>query len=225
MSERALILFLKNPEKGKVKTRLARDLGDDFVFKLYNHFITDILETCSKVDADTIIALSYDKGALKDTRFYPGFKCFLQTGKDLGERLYNAFNECRELGYEKMVLTGSDIPDLPAGLIQDAFHKLDKCNVVLGPSKDGGYYLIGMSSDNLNPAIFRGVQWSASGVLDETVSVIKEIGLKWDFLIPWLDIDDLNDLKNHYKNNKFKEVKSSTMDFIIKNMDYIFKNK
>ena len=82
MKEQALILFFKNPEKGKVKIRLARELGDELVFELYGHFITDILEACSGVDSDTIISVSTDNCDISDTRFYPEYECQKQHGHE-----------------------------------------------------------------------------------------------------------------------------------------------
>ncbi len=224
MNDRALILFLKKPEKGKVKTRLAQTLGDELVLELYNQFVADILETCGEVDADTIIALSFENGQIDEPGFSDEFKCIEQRGKDLGERMYNALMETADLGYKDIVLIGSDIPDIPVGLIQDAFDKLHSSDVVLGPSKDGGYYLIGFNRDKLNPAVFDGIIWSTPRVLDSTVEVLKTLGFAWNFLIPWLDIDDLNDLRNYYKNNEHKKVQSNTMLYISRNRDAIFKN-
>ncbi len=217
MNQRALILFLKYPEKGKVKTRLAQTLGDDFVLKLYQHFITDILDTCKKIDSHIILAFFSDNENVQDTPFYKEYTCISQRGKNLGDKMYNALVDISSLGYSRLVLIGSDIPDLPATLINEAFNKLDRDDVVLGPSKDGGYYLIGINNEKIDSSIFKGVTWSTPQVLNKTIHNLKSKGLSWNLLIPWNDIDDSNDLKNYYKNYKNRDVQFNTLKFLSQN--------
>jgi len=217
MEKRALILFLKYPEKGKVKTRLAKTLGDDFVLELYQHFIIDILETCKKIDSNIILAISFENGCIQNTLFYEEYTCISQRGYNLGDKMYNAFFDIFSQGYSKLVLIGSDIPDLPAEIITDAFNKLDQDDIVLGPCKDGGYYLIGLNNEKNDHSIFDGVPWSTPLVMERTIDNLKSKGLSWNFLIPLNDIDNSNDLKCYYENNRNRDVRSSTMKFILQN--------
>jgi rSAM/selenodomain-associated transferase 1 len=137
----AFILFLKYPERGAVKTRLANALGDDITYKLYCCFLADISAMTRQIKAQTIIVYSGPAGV--SFLDFPGIQCFRQQGNNIGERMYQAFLDVFAQGFARCVLTGSDSPDLPAGLVNDAFDKLNLADAVLGPSADGGYYLIG----------------------------------------------------------------------------------
>ena len=216
MNKRALIFFLKYPEKGRVKTRLAQTLGDDFVLELYRCFISDILETCREVDSDTIIAYSLSNGEEPNSIISNDLFFFSQKGDNLGERMYNAFMDVSKLGYNKLVLIGSDCPDLPADVITEAFENLESVDIVLGPSNDGGYYLIGLRAEKIDYAIFKGVPWSTPYVLAETQDNLKGIRISLKLLKVWSDIDDAEDLRNYYNRYKNNDARSSTMSFLSK---------
>ena len=216
MKKEALIFFFRHPEKGMVKTRLAAALGDDFVFELYNNFIYDMLDACASVDADTVLAVS--GGANADgSGFYGKYICIGQRGNDLGGRMFNAFIDVNTLGYSRMVLVGSDIPDLPAEMLMDAFAKLDNSDVVLGPSPDGGYYLIGLRGEIMDGAIFENVPWGTALVFERTIGNIIAKGLSCDTLSTWNDIDDFDDLKKFYIDNLKNNTAYHTMRFLKKN--------
>ncbi len=219
MSNRALIFFLKYPEKGLVKTRLAKDLGDDFVLELYMNFIIDILDSFSAINSDIILAYSCSRENIHNVPFFNGYNCIVQKGNDLGERIYAAFLEASSLGYSKLILIGSDSPDLPAEIISEAFENLNRNDIVLGPSTDGGYYLIGMGREKIEYSIFEGVPWSTSHVLERTIYNLKSNGTSWKLLKVWNDIDDTKDLKKFYDKNKHMDLKSSTMRFLTDNED------
>jgi len=217
MNSRALILFLRYPEKGRVKTRLAKVLGDDFVLELYQHFIIDILDSCKKVDADIVLAYAGSNGNLSNWPLCKAYNCVFQKGSDLGERMYNVLLEVSSLGYSRLVLIGSDMPDLPAKIISEAFESLKDKDIVLGPSRDGGYYLIGLNRDKTDYSIFRGVPWSTSQVFEKTINNLRSKDVSWKELTLWSDIDDVEDLKHFYDNYKQKSLKSSTMRFLAGN--------
>ena len=213
MKKNAFILFLKYPERGIVKTRLAKALGDDLTYELYQCFLADISAMTHRIKVQTIIVHSGPEGILFPD--FPGIQCIRQRGSDIGERMYNAFADVFALGFERCALTGSDIPDLPAGLVNDAFDKMDSADVVLGPSSDGGYYLIGCKQQDLRASIFHDMHWSTAGVFAETVKNIDEAGLKLASLTRWTDIDEFDDLINFYKRNKNLSTKSRVMQFLI----------
>ena len=212
MSENKLIVFLKYPEKGKVKTRLAAKLGHDFVLELCRCMISDISAITHNVNADTIIAYSGPDGASFPD--FPGNRVVNQRGKDLGKRMYNAFADVFSDGAPKCVLIGSDIPGVTAGLLNEAFKKLEHSDMVIGPASDGGYYCIGFNRESLNKIIFREIPWSTSDVFSETVKRIQEAGLTAKYLMQLSDIDEIKDLKKYYINNINKTGSSRVMKFL-----------
>lgn len=217
MNERALIIFLKYPEKGLVKTRLAQRLDQDFVLELYKHFIVDILKTCKDVDADIIIAYSFSNEDLKNTVLKKDHSYIIQKGNDLGKKMFNAFTEISSKGYSRLVIIGSDIPDLPAEIVNNAFITLDNKDAVLGPSKDGGYYLIGLRSEKIVTLIFDDVKWSTPNVLNSTIENLNKANFSWSLLQTWNDIDEYEDLKEFYNRHRFEDTKFDTMRFLSKN--------
>lgn len=212
MSENKLIVFLKYPEKGKVKTRLAAKLGQDFALELCRCMISDISAVTRKVNADTIIVYSGPDGASFPD--FPGIRLVQQRGKDLGNRMYNAFADMFSDGAEKCVLIGSDIPGVTAGLLNDAFKKLVNADMVIGPASDGGYYCIGFKRESLNKMIFREIPWSTSDVFSKTVNRIQVAGLTAKYLTQLSDIDEIKDLKKYYINNFNNTGSSRVMKFL-----------
>lgn len=213
MKKNAFILFLKYPERGAVKTRLAGSLGDDLTYELYLCFLRDISVMTRQIKAETIIVYSGPEGlSIPD---FPGIQCLRQRGNNIGERMYNAFADVFARKFERCVLIGSDSPDLPAVLVNDAFDKLALAAVVLGPSADGGYYLIGCQRQGLCPSIFNGINWSTSAVFTETIKRLDQAELKYFRLQHWTDIDEFEDLKNFYKRNFFRSKESQVMQFLI----------
>lgn len=212
MKENALILFLKFPERGKVKTRLAAVLGDDPAYRLYRCFLADIAAMTHHVNAQTIIAYSGPEG--ESFANFPDVQCLHQRGHDLGERMHAAFLDVFAQGFERCVLVGSDIPDLPTGMINDAFEILRSVDIVLGPSTDGGYYLVGCKSSSLRRSIFSDIPWSTALVFSETRNRITGEGLVSAELQPWSDIDDFDDLKQYYERNRHQNETSYVMHFL-----------
>lgn len=208
----AFILFLKYPVCGAVKTRLARTLGDDLTYELYSCFLADIAAMAYEVNAETVIIYEGPEDAT-----FPGFPSahvIRQRGSDIGERMYNAFTDVFALGFKRAALIGSDIPDLPARVINQAFERLASADVVLGPGTDGGYYLIGCNRDTLCESMFSGIPWSMDAVLPETLKRVVEAGLVCAQLEPWSDIDELDDLKQFYIRNEKRPLMSQTMKFL-----------
>lgn len=137
-----------------------------------------------------------------------------QRGRDLGERMYGAFQraflECR-----RAVLVGSDTPDLPPALVREAFHGLEGHDAVLGPAFDGGYYLIGLTRAGLLPALFQGIAWGSALVFERTRQLLEEKGLSFHLLPPWGDIDEYEDLASLLDRRKdLPPGKLATIDYL-----------
>ena len=198
-SAQAVILFARDPVEGQVKTRLSSLLDAPSILSLYCHFLRDSIEKiCSVKDTDRFIGIASDP---KTTYFdevsqsYP-VRLFVQKGEDLGERMRQAFADRFEEGYERVVIIGSDSPTLPVAYIAKALQS--KKEVVIGPSTDGGYYLIGMQGKMID--IFGSVPWGTDCVLSETLNVLKGQPAEAELLPVWYDVDlpeDLRFLKTH----------------------------
>ena len=185
MKDKALIVFVKNPELGKVKTRLAADLGDASALEIYLSLLDHTRKTALSIEADRYTYYSHyveeeDEWNNRDFR-----KC-LQSGMSLGQRMLSAFKESLE-EYDRAILIGSDCPGITPDLLELGFDLLRFSDVVLGPSMDGGYYLIGMKKPQ--PELFRKMPWSTDLVLGETRSRLRQAGLQWEELPVLADID------------------------------------
>jgi hypothetical protein len=189
----AIAVMAKQPEPGKVKTRLCPPLTPGQASDLYEAFFIDTVSLVSEiVGADTFI--SYDPDSARE--FFSGMlstpmKCIPQGPGDLGARLSRVSREVFLRGYRKLVILASDTPHLPQDFIRLAFARLDDIDVVLGPCDDGGYYLIG--SRRHSPDLFVGIPWSTSHVLDRTIERANDAEITWDLLPPCYDIDTWED--------------------------------
>jgi rSAM/selenodomain-associated transferase 1 len=192
-----LLFFIKNPEKGKVKTRLASAVGDEMAVRLYRRFL---LETLFTLNRGTFLfyLCFYPENSLSDLKGWLGddYLYMPQKGEDLGKRMKNGFIDAFAMNFKRVVLIGSDIPDLPLEFIEEAFTSLQEKDVVIGPSIDGGYYLIGFKDKNFSIRVFEGIPWSTKRVFEETMEVLKQEGLTVHTLQPWRDIDTIDDLSN-----------------------------
>lgn len=209
-----ILVFMKYPEKGFVKTRIAKSLGDEFALKLYKNFIRDILKTCSTVDSDIIVMLYSETDKNMRPPLLKGYNCYRQEGADLGERMYNAFLKAFYFGYGKCVLIGSDIPDMPAGHITESYKALETNDIVLGPSDDGGYCLIGVKKESADPVLFNNIDWSTDCVLEETIKRINHKKMSLHLLDSLNDIDEPKDLNKFFELHKKDINKYYSMDFL-----------
>ena len=186
-----LIIFVKNPRLGKVKSRLARAIGEQKALDIYLKLL-EITHRCVlkvPVDKRVYYADYIDKNDVWENDI---FQKNVQEGGDLGERMYNAISDSFSASYEKVCLIGTDIPALNADIINEAFSRLNETDVVLGPSKDGGYYLIGMKTPHSN--LFKNVSWSTSQVLFQTMNNVEKQHLKVALLQELNDIDTIEDI-------------------------------
>jgi hypothetical protein len=189
-SKKALIIFTRNPELGKVKTRLAKSVGDKSALNIYKFLLKHTVEITKNVSADKYIF--YSENIHRDDMWDPEiFRKKLQSGEDLGEKMNNAFSELFEMGYGNILIVGSDIYDLSQKDIENAFEVLQKNQLVIGPAEDGGYYLLGMKE--LHSKIFQNKNWGTSTVLEETLIDLRNE--KVMLLEERNDIDYYEDIK------------------------------
>lgn len=194
-----VIVFAKNPIPNQVKTRLVPPLSPEQAATLYTAFLTDWCETLAALpDVDIVIAYT-PEDAQSDLRALIGDDAIYipQMGADLGERLVSATQWAGEHDYTKILVVGSDSPTLPISYIFQALRLLDSRDVVIGPSTDGGYYLIGFSAENLPtvvPHVFAEIKWSTAEVFQQTVARIRDAEVTLGLLPPWYDIDTAEDL-------------------------------
>jgi len=194
----AVILFARDPILGQVKTRLNSFLDDETILKLYKCFLEDSLAKIQQVgNADCFVGISHENnsGFFNKLESF-GMTLFSQQGKDLGDKMRRAFIDRFMQGYNKVVIIGSDSPSLPVSYIDKALDS--ERDLVLGPSIDGGYYLIAMRGKVFE--VFSGVDWGTDKVLYETLQRVKEGSFSFDLLPVWYDVDlpeDLKFLKTH----------------------------
>ncbi len=192
-------VFAKNPVPNQVKTRLVPTLSPEQAATLYTAFLTDWCEIIKKLsDVDLIVAYTPPE-AESDLRVLIGEGpiYIAQTGTGLGNRLASATQWAAEHRYTKILLVGSDSPTLPISYISQALTQLDWRDVVIGPSTDGGYYLIGFSAANVTttvPLVFEDIPWSTADVFQQTMTRIRSAKASVGLLPPWYDIDTVEDL-------------------------------
>ena len=194
-----VIVFAKNPVPNQVKTRLLPTLSPEQGATLYTAFLTDWCETLAKLSGVDLIVAYIPAEAESDLRALIGEDATYipQIGIDLGERLTSATQWAAEHRYTKILLVGSDSPTLPISYISEALTLLDSRDVAIGPSTDGGYYLIGFSATHVArtvPSVFKDIAWSTAGVFQQTVARLRFVEATVGLLPPWYDIDTAEDL-------------------------------
>jgi rSAM/selenodomain-associated transferase 1 len=211
-----ILLFVKYPQKGQVKQRLAADLSEEIVQEVYRCFVHDTIKKITPIDAQLIVCFQPATAQKQFQKWLGSTMKFLpQQGTDLGERMKNSFSSAFTQGYRRVLLMGSDSPDLPESFLHNAFSELQTHEVVLGPSVDGGYYLIGFRDTTFTPRIFEGIPWSTPTVFQETMKKIKEAHKSVSTLPVWSDVDTLTDLQNLITRSKHTAFKSSdTITFL-----------
>ena len=189
--ENLLMIFAENPEPGKVKTRLARTLGDNKALYIHLKLLEHTHAVAEKVDADKVIYYS-DRIEEFGVLDYYKFPKELQKGDSPGARMNSAFGHSFAMGYAKVIMVGSDCHELSDEIISTAFKNLDDHDAVVGPAKDGGYYLIGMRRHY--PHVFRDKSWTAEDVLLDTILDFKKLKLSYVLLPALRDVDEVEDL-------------------------------
>ncbi|MEQ6166892.1 TIGR04282 family arsenosugar biosynthesis glycosyltransferase [Ekhidna sp. MALMAid0563] len=191
MSDSLLMIFVKNLIPGMVKTRLAEDIGIDKALDVYQELIHHTHKITKKLEVDKSVYYS-EYVEIEDIWDNGDFKLTSQKGFTLGEKMSNAFDEAFD-SYNKVIIIGSDCYDLSSKHIKLAFEMLEENDVVVGPAKDGGYYLLGMSE--FFPQLFRDKEYSTGKVLRELLEEAEELELSVYKLPELNDVDTLDDLK------------------------------
>jgi rSAM/selenodomain-associated transferase 1 len=192
MSENLILVFVRNPELGKVKTRLAKTIGDSNALTVYTILLQHTESVLNAISGDKVVYYS-EEVQHSDLWCETVYQKKLQKGADLGARMEDAFETAFKNSYENVVIVGSDLYDLNPTHIEDALKALEHHDVVIGPSIDGGYYLLGMKK--LYPAIFKNKQWGTDSVLETTLKDLDPQNVK--LLEALNDIDTYEDLKAH----------------------------
>lgn len=192
MSKNLLLIFTRNPELGKAKTRLAKTIGDEKALEIYTLLLQKTREITQNLSCDKAVYYSV-KIRENDNWDKTIYQKHQQQGENLGVRMQNAFLNAFKAGYEKVMIIGSDLYDLTPNHINTAFEKLNHNDVVIGPAEDGGYYLLGLKTNH--PSIFKNKEWGTESVRKDTLSNLKNKNI---FLLEELnDIDVYDDLKKH----------------------------
>lgn len=201
MKTNALIIFTRNPQLGKVKTRLAKTVGDEKALQVYKDLLFHTMIETQNLDCDKFVF--YDEN-IETNDIWSGtlYEKKLQFGSHLGAKMQNAFQTLFDLGYQNCIIIGSDLFDLEANHISEAFNKLESNDVIIGPAEDGGYYLLGLKK--VIPSIFKNKNWGTSTVLSDTLKDLENY--KIEFLETLNDIDTFEDLE---KSSYYKLQKSS----------------
>ena len=215
LDDRCLLFFVRNPQKGPVKSRLAKAVGADVARELYRNFLLDMLSMLESSNFPLIICF-YPEDALSDLKNFLGrdYRYQPQRGADLGERMKEAFTDAFVMRFRRVVLIGSDIPDLPADIITEAFTHLETVDTILGPSSDGGYYLIGFNREGFLPEAFRGLLWGTRGVSEKTLSILRHHKRTAHLLPSWSDIDSVDDLKTFLGRNRHPSAAPRTLAYL-----------
>jgi len=175
-----------------VKTRLAATIGDDAAAELHRLFLTTLLNRFQAVADRQLLYYSPPDAGEAFSGLSASWERHAQSDGDLGARMHDFFERGFEAGADKIVLIGADSPSLPAELVQQAFRSLDDRSVVIGPSEDGGYYLVGARRNT--PPIFGGVNWGSEDVFCQTAAMLDAARIEFTVLSTWFDVDRAADL-------------------------------
>ncbi|WP_420400978.1 TIGR04282 family arsenosugar biosynthesis glycosyltransferase [Flagellimonas sp.] len=186
-----LLIFTRNPELGKCKTRLAAKVGDQAALDIYKFLLSHTVNITSELDVTKWVLYSNDIWE-EDIWTNGTYQKKLQNGTDLGQRMLNAFQKGFESGYEKIIIIGSDMYDLSQADLESAFSQLNQHDYVVGPAEDGGYYLLGMTV--LKKELFQDKQWGTETVLEDTLKHLEQE--KVSMLSVKNDVDHYEDIKD-----------------------------
>ncbi len=187
MTKNALIIFVKNPVEGQVKTRLAKTIGNSTAVTIYKQLLLHTFTITQHLSVDKFVFYG-DYINDEDLWSINIYQKQLQKGIDLGERMRNAFELVFNLGYDKVIIIGSDCYELTTQILEEAFDELIIADAVIGPCNDGGYYLLGMKQLVLD--LFTNIEWSTDAVLPTTIQKFKDLQLQYGMLPTLNDVDD-----------------------------------
>ncbi len=191
LSTTALVIFVRNPISGQVKTRLAKDIGDERALEIYQQLLQHTLEITRSLSFRKFIYYA-DEVSDYDLWSVPGYTKRKQNGNDLGERMLNSFKELFDQGFTQIIIIGSDCLQLKMETLEEALALLESNNAVIGPARDGGYYLLGLTK--FYPELFINKPWSTDKVFAKTIEDFIDLGISYVFLEELSDIDTVADL-------------------------------
>jgi rSAM/selenodomain-associated transferase 1 len=190
MEMEGLIIFVRKPELGKVKTRLAAAIGPEAALAIYHKLIAHTYTITSSLRCHKFVF--YADAIEENDVWSNGYFKSRQSNSDLGGRMKAAFAGLLARGYERVCIVGSDCFELTSELIREAFACLNNNELVIGPARDGGYYLLGM--ENSLKEVFDGIEWSTEKVLEQTIKQIEQHHYTYTLLPMLTDVDTVNDL-------------------------------
>ncbi|MEM6803979.1 MAG: TIGR04282 family arsenosugar biosynthesis glycosyltransferase [Bacteroidota bacterium] len=193
--KRLLLIFVKHPEKGKSKTRLAKGIGHEKALEVYRKLLAHTRDISLKLSADKAVFFG-NQMPEKDLWTEAGLARYQQVGEDLGARMLHAFDWAFTQGYTQICIIGSDCANLTSDILDQAFQELYTHDFVIGPARDGGYYLLGMSA--LYPKVFENKVWSTSEVRKEAIADLEEGDKSYALLEMLSDVDVVEDLKGTF---------------------------
>jgi hypothetical protein len=189
----SLGLFAKYWQPGHVKTRLAAGMGPERAAAIYGQFVCTLLQRLAPLAEDRLLSFAPKQRAADFAAILPDhWRQEPQADGDLGQRMKDYFVRRFAEGHRRVVLLGTDSPNLPLEFISRALAELEKHEVVLGPTEDGGYYLVGARGPVV-PSIFSGIAWSTSHVWQETLETLQRAGNSFTVLPSWYDVDEKDD--------------------------------
>jgi len=215
LDDRCLLFFVRNPERGAVKTRLAGALGEQGTRDLYRNFVLDMLSQLQGGIYRLIICY-HPEDALEDVKRIvgEGYHFQPQRGDDLGMKMEQCLANAFSSGFKRAIVIGSDVPDLPAEITEESFAALEVYDSVIGPALDGGYYLVGFQRASFLPEAFRGIEWGTDIVLRQTLDIFRDNKRTVHLLPPLRDIDTPEDLKAFFQKNRGTPNCPHTMTFL-----------
>lgn len=201
MEKSAIIIFQKNAALGKVKTRISVDVGDEAAMDIYQQLVSHTHEVCESVPVQKF--LFYSDFLPEDISiFSQEYKFEVQSGNDLGSRMENAYQRVFAKGFEKIIILGTDCGELENRNVVKAFELLDAHEVVIGPARDGGYYLLGMKK--MIADLFQEIPWSSEKVLFLTMEKLERQAISYELLEILSDVDRIEDWEKLKEKQKVK---------------------
>lgn len=197
--KQAIIVFQKALILGEVKTRLAATLGEEDSLNIYRQLLEHTHKVVASINNTSVFIFQNKFPERLPISTQPHFHFFEQQGKDLGEKMFLAFQEVFNLGFTKVLIIGTDCIDLTKTHLSEAMNQLDRNTCVIGPATDGGYYLLGLTRPV--PELFRGIQWSSPEVFNDSVSILNSLQITFSTIETLSDIDTEEDLKNYRLKN------------------------
>jgi len=202
-NDRRILLFVKAPLLGRVKTRLSKVVGRHEAANLYKCFVSDTIAVLQQTDFAWRVCYHPPQAANQMIEWLgPSFTYMPQHGNNLGARMADAFNTVFSEGIRSALIIGSDLPDLSTAIINEAFTSIETTASVIGPALDGGYYLIGFNNNSFLPAAFEDIPWGTEDVYAKTLNIFQNHKVGYHPLPVCRDIDDYQDLVDFWQRNR-----------------------